>query len=122
MCKIRGVGVDLCAISRMADQLEHVSFMNRCFTPQEQAYIRSRGRMAAASMAGLWAAKEAALKALGLGITIPLTDVEITHTEAGQPQYLLHGKAAALSHNSSMQLSISHEGDMAAAFCVWAAD
>ena len=119
MCKILGVGMDLCAIDRMAQQLNHRSFLDRCLTAQEQAYIAGRGQMAAASLAGLWAAKEAALKALGVGISIPMTDVEITHTKAGQPIYLLHGRAEALAQGGSMHLSITHEGDMAAAFCVW---
>ena len=122
MCKVLGVGVDLCAISRMQEQLTHEHFMARCFTAQEQAYIAARSRRAADSAAGLWAAKEAALKALGVGIVLPLTDVEIVHTDKGQPQYALHGKALDMVQDGSMALSISHEGNMAIAFCVWSGE
>lgn len=119
MSDVRGVGVDLCAIPRMEALLGSDRFLSRSFTPEEIAYIRSRGLMAGASMAGLWAAKEAAVKALGIGISLPLTEIEITHTPSGQPVYVLHGKALSLCQGGSMHLSISHEGEMVAAFCVW---
>ena len=119
MSEIRGVGVDLCAVSRMEEQLEKEHFLSRCFTQGEIEYIRSRGRAGAASMAGIFAAKEAVCKALGTGIAFPLTDIEVQHTPSGQPVIHLSGRAADLAENGSMQLSISHEGDMAAAFVVW---
>lgn len=121
MCNMRGVGLDLCAISRMEKQLGNQPFLDRCFTKQEQSYIASRGLMASASMAAMWAAKEAAGKALGCGIVFPMTDVEIAHTQSGQPIYSLHGKALELAQNGNLLLSVSHEGDMAAAVCVWSA-
>ena len=119
MSEIRGVGVDLCAVSRMEEQLEKEHFLCRCFTQQEIEYIRSRGRAGSASMAGIFAAKEAVCKALGTGIAFALTDIEVQHTPSGQPVIHLSGRAAELAENGSMQLSISHEGDMAAAFVVW---
>lgn len=57
MSDIRGVGVDLCAISRMYPLIQKQSFMNRCFSEGEQAYILSKGKRSADTMAGLWAAK-----------------------------------------------------------------
>ena len=119
MSDVRGIGVDLCAIPRMEKLLGNERFLSRSFTPGEIAYIRSRGLMAGASMAGLWAAKEAAVKALGVGISLPLTEIEISHTRSGQPVYVLSGQALELSLGGHLHLSISHEGDMAAAFCVW---
>ncbi|MBR0216344.1 MAG: 4'-phosphopantetheinyl transferase superfamily protein, partial [Clostridia bacterium] len=63
MSDVRGVGLDLCEISRMEKMLEKPSFMKKVLTEKEQEYIASRGRMAAESLAAMWAAKEACLKA-----------------------------------------------------------
>ena len=117
MCNVRGVGIDLSSVNRMEELLDNERWLNRCFTQQEAAYIRSRGRAAAESMAGLWCAKEAALKALGTGLALSLT--EILHRASGQPYYRLHGKALETAQGGAMHLSISHDGGMAIAICVW---
>ncbi len=117
MCKVRGIGIDLCDVGRMQALLNTGHSLRRLFTPEEEAYSRGKGRMAAQSMAGIYAAKEAVLKALGTGLTIPLTDVEIVHTELGQPVCVLRGKAAPLG--GQMLVSITHEGNMAAGMAVW---
>ena len=119
MCNIRGLGVDLCEIARMQTILDENRSLRRMFTEAEEAYIRSRGASAAQTMAGLFAAKEAVLKAFGTGLTLPMTDVLITHTDLGQPQVTLMGRAAQLG--GSFLLSITHEGDMAAATALWMA-
>lgn len=118
MCKLKGMGLDLCAISRMEALLPDGLFLARYFTEAEAAYIRGKGASAAQTLAGIWAAKEAVLKAAGRGIDLPLKDVEITHTEAGQPQVCLHHQAAE-ALPGAFSLSITHEGDMAAAVCLW---
>lgn len=94
-------------------------FLTRYFTEAEGAYIISRGQSAAQSLAGIWAAKEAVLKALGMGLSLPLRDIEIIHTEAGQPHIHLTGKALDAAQGGSLLVSITHEGGMAAALCVW---
>lgn len=119
MSEIRGIGLDLCSIPRMAEMLTHAHFLDRTFTPQEQAYIRSRGAMGTDSAAAMWCAKEAACKAFGLGITLPLTEIEILHNDCGAPFYVLHGQAKQLLQGGQLLLSISHEEDTAAAMCVW---
>ena len=116
MCK--GLGLDLCGISRMEPLLADGRFLDRYFTAEEADYIRGRGACAAQSMAGIWAAKEALLKAAGRGLTLPLRDIEVCHGPAGEPFYRLHGKAAEALPGSFL-LSITHEGDMAAAVCLW---
>ena len=118
MCNIRGLGVDLCEIARMQTMLDENRSLRRMFTEEEQAYIHSKGASAAQTMAGLFAAKEAVLKALGTGLTLPMTDIAITHTELGQPIVTLHGKAAEMG--GTVLLSITHEAGIAAAFAVWA--
>ena len=117
MCK--GVGIDLCDIARMQAWLDEGRSMRRLFTQEEQAYISSKGATAAQTMAGLFAAKEAILKALGTGMSVAMTDIHITHTELGQPVATLTGKAAEFG--GRVHLSITHEGGMAAAFAVWEA-
>lgn len=117
MCNIRGLGVDLCEIARMQRLLDEGHPLRRMFTEAEQAYIRSKGAAAAQTMAGLFAAKEAVLKALGTGLSIPMTDIVIAHTNLGQPVITLAGKAAEMGGH--VMISITHEGGMAAAFAVW---
>ena len=69
MCK--GLGLDLCGISRMEALLRDERFLNRYFTPAETAYVHAKGAGAAQTLAGLYAAKEAVLKAMGVGIALP---------------------------------------------------
>ena len=117
MCK--GIGIDLCEIARMQPLLDEGRSLRRMFTEEEQAYIAGKGASAAQTMAGMFAAKEAVLKALGTGMTVPMTDVVISHTELGQPIVTLTGKAAQFG--GTLLVSITHEAGMAAAFAVWMA-
>ena len=117
MCK--GIGLDLCEIARMQTLLDEGRSLRRMFTEEEQAYIAGKGASAAQTMAGMFAAKEAVLKALGTGMTVPMTDIVISHTELGQPIVTLAGKAAEFG--GTMLVSITHEAGMAAAFAVWMA-
>ncbi len=111
-------GIDLCEIARMEPMLLKKSFRDRWLTEDEQAWLDARGKTAAQSAAGLWAAKEAFSKAVGRGLNLPLREIEIVHGELGEPSYKLHGQAAALSGGAALSLSITHEGGMAAAVCV----
>ncbi len=111
-------GIDLCEIRRMEPMLEKPTFLKRVLTEGEQRYLAGKGKVAAASLAGLWAAKEAVLKALGTGISLPMTEVEILHGENGQPECALHGQARALAEGAAVSVSITHEAGMAAAVCV----
>jgi len=119
MSNILGVGIDLCGIARMETLLADDRFLDRFFTDTEKVYIRGKGRAAAASMAGIWAAKEAFLKAAGTGLSIPMKDVGVTHTALGQPVYALTGQASAVVAEGSVLLSITHEDGTAAAVCIW---
>ena len=65
---ILGVGIDLMEIVRMEEALSKEGFLDRFFSPEEKEYIVSRGKGAAESAAGCFAAKEAALKAMGCDI------------------------------------------------------
>lgn len=122
MCK--GLGLDLCEIARMELLLADERFLSRFFTSEETAYVHSRGQSAAQTLAGLFAAKEAVVKALGVGLSLPFKEIEIIHNKARQPQVRLTGTAAeklAALGGGDFLLSITHEGGMAAAVALWQA-
>ena len=118
---IAGIGIDLCEISRMEKLLENEHFLTRYFSNEEREYISGKGKSGAQSMAGIYAAKEALVKALGCGIvTADLGTVNVTHDKYGKPIYVLQGEYARLAEDkriSSFYLSITHDGGMAAAVC-----
>lgn len=71
-------------------------------------------------LAGRFAAKEAALKALGTGISqgTAMTDVEILRSAAGAPQLILHGEARRIALSLGVRepyVSITHDRDKAVA-------
>lgn len=119
---IAGVGIDLCQVARMEKLANDGRFLARFFSAEEQAYIRGKGRAAADSMAGVFAAKEALAKALGTGIvTGQLWEISVLHDEQGAPYYDLRGTYARIAAERGicrLHLSISHDGGMAAAVCV----
>ena len=123
MREVIGVGTDLCAVSRIARAMEKERFMARVFTEGERAYVASRGAGAARSAAAMFAAKEAVAKALGTGFSggVAPGQIEVTHEPGGAPGIALSG--AALERLGEMGgdrvlISLTHEGDMAAAFAV----
>ena len=123
MYKIVGVGVDLCAVSRMESAVLKDHFIHRVFTEGERAYIAAQGKCAAQSAAACFAAKEAAAKALATGFSAGImpAQIELLHEESGAPSLAFHGAAkerlCALGA-SRAHVSLSHEGDLAMAFVV----
>jgi holo-[acyl-carrier protein] synthase len=120
MSNIIGLGLDATDIPRIAATLERYGerFMTRVFTDNEIAYCRRR-RQPAVHFAGRFAAKEAAMKALGTGHTqnVLWRDVEVVR-HGGPPQLHFHGGAArrfaALGAQSSL-LTITHSDTLALA-------
>ena len=119
---IRGIGVDVSAVIRWEDEDARARLMRAAFSEEEAAWVRSRGAMAPQSAAGLFCAKEAFLKALGTGLGgVHMRDIVIGHTPAGAPCYVMNGavrEALERFDADSAFLSISHDGGIAAAFCV----
>lgn len=113
-------GVDLVDVARLERMLADSSpgFLASAWTKAEQADSELRPDRLAAR----WAAKEAAMKALGVGIgTLSPTDIEVRIDEFGAPELLLHGSARARSEDLNLKhwsLSLSHEGGLAIAFVV----
>jgi holo-[acyl-carrier protein] synthase len=114
------LGTDLVRISRLERHGSALgdAFLRRVYTPAEVELCAGD----VASLAGRWAAKEAVLKALGVGIgEIPLTDVEVGRRPSGQPDLTLHAAAAdaaAARGITRWSLSISHDGDYATATAI----
>lgn len=119
---IVGVGIDVCDIARMEEQLVDGRFLARYFSPEEQEYIENKGRGTAASMAGIFAAKEALVKALGTGfVSAQLSEICVLHDKCGAPYYELRGGYAAHAAQRSitaLHLSITHDGGIAAAVAI----
>jgi len=115
------IGLDIVEVERIARALNrgNKGFLNVVYTPDEAAYIQ-QAHFIEPRAAGLWAAKEAVVKAFGIGFSegIGFHDVEIRHTRAGQPYAILSGKLALWACEHALQvcsISISHTEHYAAA-------
>ena len=119
---IRGIGVDICQVSRMESITLESSFAQRFFSQEEREYLTDKMTSLAQSVAGMYAAKEAFSKALGSGVRgFELREVEVLHSPDGQPYYSISGKALEAQHARGIErllLSISHDGGLAVAFAV----
>lgn len=119
---ISGIGVDCVSIARMEKSMARPRFVQRVFSQQEQAYLSGLApARAAASAAAGFAAKEAFLKAAGVGLGgYALEDIGVLRRESGQPYYVLSGTAAEFcaQNNLTAHLSLTHDGGMAIAFAV----
>jgi len=122
---VRGLGLDVVDLSRLAAVLERhgAAFERRVFRAEE---IRTglRGRPRLAHLGGLFAAKEAVLKALGTGWAagVGFRQVVIRRTSSGAPTVELHAAAAARARElgvRTIHLSITHDGGVAAAVAVF---
>lgn len=118
---IRGIGLDLCGIGRIAGAIEKERFLRRVYTERERSRILAasgtrRGELAA----GLFAAKEAVAKALGTGFNgFGPADIEITPDPGGCPTCTLYHRAAELLGDGRVWVSITHDSGMAAATAIW---
>ena len=111
-------GVDLVELERFREVFSrHPSFAQDLFTDAERVYCESR-RDPSVHFAGRFAAKEAVLKALGIGITTGIDrafrEVEVSRTDSGKPTLHFHGWVATLSDRLRVRqatVSISHSAD-----------
>ena len=112
------VGVDLVKIARWERILEKFPRRTeKIFTEEEIAHCEKKGKKRAESYAALWGAREAAGKALGIGIFgSAWQDAYVTWGEWGQPMLHLAGTFAKRAEElgiTEMSISISHEEEMA---------
>lgn len=91
---IKGLGVDIVEIERMKKALDrHQNLYSRLFTPSERGYC-SQKASPHRHYALRFAAKEAVLKTMGIGLRgVKWTDIEICHDGLGKPLVNLSGKA-----------------------------
>jgi holo-[acyl-carrier protein] synthase len=118
---ILGHGIDAVDIARIQRMLsDHTDrFLDRCFTPEERARGQSTRRYAQ-HIAARFAAKEAAMKALGTGLTsgVAWTDFSVRVDAAGRPLLHVSGKAAEIAQAqgiSRWHVSLTHTDSLAIA-------
>ena len=122
---IVGLGMDVASLDRIGSVLERWGerFLARILSEKERAALPSGRRRRTAWVAGRFAAKEAASKALGTGFArgVEMRDIEILPLEGGAPIMILHRGAEARAHFlgvRSTHVSISHEKYMACAVAI----
>ena len=125
---IKGVGVDLVKIPRMRKIVERWQdrFLRRVFTDAEIAYCQKR-RDPVPHLAARFAAKEAALKALGIGLRLGVSwrELEVRRERGQAPVLVLSGRSRSIGEalgGRRLLLSLTHDGDYAFAQCVLIGD
>ena len=118
---IIGIGIDLAKIPRMREVVTRWDerFLRRVFTDDEIAYCRRR-RDPIPHFAARFAAKEAALKALGTGLRMGVSwrELEVRRERGQAPTMALSGRSreiAVAKGARSVLVSLTHDGDYALA-------
>ena len=117
-----GIGIDLVDVDRFRNSLLRTpKLKERLFRPQEQNYAELQSDPTE-RYAVRFAAKEAVLKALGLGLgSISFHDIEVVHTVSGEPSLRLHSKAIEIASEAGVEkwlLTLTHTHRTAAAVAV----
>lgn len=117
---IIGIGVDAVDIGRFAAMIERTpSTLDRIFTAEEREYV-SRLSDPTPSLAVRFAAREAAMKALGVGLgAFGLRDVWIRNESSGRPVLVVEGSAREISQNAGISrwdVSLTHTATIAIAY------
>ena len=119
---VRGLGSDLVDVARFRVALERrAGLPERLFSDAERAYADGLGDPAK-SLAARFGAKEAVMKAMGVGLWhFAFRDVEVVRLESGAPTVVLHDKAAALAAERGItdwQITLSHTDTTAIAVAI----
>lgn len=117
-----GIGIDLVEMDRFRLALSRTpGLIDRCFTADEQAYAVQK-RDPAERYAVRFAAKEAVMKAMGVGLgEVRLRDIEVVRADSGRPSIVLHGTAADHAAGlgiSEWKISLTHAAHAAEAIVV----
>ena len=118
---IVGTGIDIAEVPRIAQSIERFGnrFLQRIFTGGEIRYCDSKANRAE-RYAARFAAKEAAMKALGTGWShgVRWVDCEVVRLPGGRPSIHFHGKAGEIAATLGVKnaaLSLSHTAEQAIA-------
>jgi holo-[acyl-carrier protein] synthase len=115
------LGLDLAEVDRVAGVLERWGdrFIDRVFRPGELSRSRRHARTRAEHVAGRFAAKEAAMKALGTGWRgLAFREIEVGRDRRGKPLLAFHGRALERARElrvAQAEVSITHTKTVAAA-------
>ncbi len=118
------VGTDICSVKRVAEAYHRFGerFLARILTDAERSYALASAAHTVSRIAGRFAVKEAASKALGVGWRgLSFKELEVVKNSAGKPTIKLHGRAAKIAEAQELlhwEVSISHEHEYAVAFVV----
>lgn len=117
-----GIGVDLVECERFRLALERrARIAERLFSDAEREYS-FRHQEPVPRLAARFAAKEAVMKAMGVGLwKFALRDVEVARLPSGQPEIRLHHRAAEMAAErgvSTWMLTLTHTDSMAMAVAV----
>jgi len=125
---LKGIGIDLVPISRMREIIARWDerFLRRVFTDHEIAYCRAR-RDPVPHFAARFAAKEAALKALGTGLSLGVNwrELEVRRERGEPPSLVLSGRSREISRHRGgrrMLVTLTHDGDYAMAQAILVGD
>src|SRR3984885_12812684 len=118
---IVGSGIDIAEVPRIEQSIQRFGdrFLRRIFTEAEIRYCDSKANRVE-RFAARFAAKEAAMKAIGTGWNHGVTwrDVEVSRMPGGRPTIAFHGKAAEFAARLGAQhvaLSLTHTAEHAIA-------
>src|SRR6266478_708503 len=118
---IVGTGIDIAEVPRIAQALARHGdrFLRRVFTEGEIRYCDSKANRVE-RYAARFAAKEAAMKALGTGWSrgVRWRDIEVVRQPGGRPTIKFHGRAAGFAARlgtKNIALSLSHTAEQAIA-------
>lgn len=114
-----GIGIDSVDVPRFSAVLERrPSIRARVFTSQEQSYALGLADPVP-SLAARFAAKEAVMKSLGVGLgAFSWGEVEVRRSRSGQPALVLTGRAAGLALDRGVRawlVSLTHTASLASA-------
>lgn len=125
--RIVGTGIDMIEIERVEHALTRPQtgerFRERVYTEREVAYCESRGRPRYQSYAARFAAKEAAMKAMGTGWNrnVGWREIEVVRERGQAPTIVLSGKTAEFARRkriAAFHLSITHTATSAIAYVI----
>ena len=122
---IVGLGLDIAEVDRIEAAISRrgPAFLERLYTPREVAYCE-RHKNKFERYAGRFAAKEAAMKALGTGWSrgVRWRDIEVSREASGKPTLRLEGVARQIAEGlgvKNISVTITHSGNFALAHVIF---